>query len=708
MFYPNWNKNWEYTKGNAREKSLSFERVSLPHSNVILPLDYFSEDDYQFVSTYRKSFDLRLEKEKKYLLSFEGFGNAIQVFINGVPAFSSPYGYAGERSDVTAYLKNGKNVLEVILDSKEDPMTPPFGGLLDYVAFGGLYRKSHLEIVPSTYIDQVQISYLGQNKALVKMKKVGNAPLSASMIFEKENEKHEFLIDKEESVIEFPSLQLWSPSAPNLYHVSILFLGRTISFDYGFRQIQVRDKKLYINDEPITLFGLNRHQSYPYVGYASTEGMERYDARKLYELGLNFVRLSHYPMSQAFLSECDRLGLLVFEEFPGWQHLGNDGWKERAKTYLRKMILRDYNHPSIVFWGVRINESNDDHDFYKATNEIAKTLDPYRLRAGVRCIKKSELLEDVYSWNDFTYAPNKPIASPDEVLQEGDNAPILITEFGGHIYPTRKMDNEGRALHQTLLHADIHNAVSKNQGYLGASGWCAFDYNTHYNFGSGNKNCYHGVCDIFRLDKMAASFYKGQRERKRGLFLDCSSSWAFGERDYGGVTPLYIFTNCDYVVFEMEGQKTQVIKERDSRFSALPFPIFRVDTLFGAWGLDWKDAKITGYIDSKPVITKVLLANPIPTSLQLRISAGEIGENDAVYASVHFLDQVGNVLSKSTDIVTIDVQNGTLIGPSVVTLDGGEYGFYVKGNGVGKMHISASVRSLKAETEILVYEQNDF
>lgn len=708
MFYPNWNKDWGYAKGNAKERTLSFEKVSLPHTNAVLPSDYFSEDDYQFVSTYRKLFDLDLEKDKKYLLSFEGFGNAIQVFLNDAAAFSSPYGYTGERVDVTSFLKNGKNVLEVILDSREDSSTPPFGGLLDYVAFGGLYRKSHFEIVPSTYIDQIQIAYLGDNKALVKVNKAGDAPLSTSLIFEKGNERHEFLIDKEECVIEFPSLQLWSPSAPNLYHVSALFLGRAISFDYGFRKIQIRDNKLYINDEPITLFGLDRHQSYPYIGYAATDEMERYDARKLYELGLNFVRLSHYPMSDAFLSECDRLGLLLFEEFPGWQHLGGEAWKERAETYLQKMILRDYNHPSIVFWGVRINESQDDHDFYKATNEIAKTLDPYRLRAGVRCIQKSELLEDVYSWNDFTYTLEKPIKSPEEVLREGEKAPILITEFCGHTYPTRKMDNEGRALHQTLIHADVHNAVSKNSGYLGASGWCAFDYNTHHNFGSGNKICYHGVCDIFRLDKMAASFYKGQRERKRGLFLDCSSSWAFGERNYGGVTPLYIFTNCDYVIFEMEGQKTQVLKERDPRFSALPFPIFRIDALSGAWGLDWKDAKITGYIDSKPVITKVLLADQLPTSLAMEASNNEIGEDDAVYVSIHLLDQAGNVLSKSTDIATISIQNGTLIGPSVIALDGGEYGFYVKGKEVGVMRISARVRSFNAETEVLVYEQNDF
>ena len=100
------------------------------------------------------------------------------------------------------------------------------------------------------------------------------------------------------------------------------------------------------------------------------------------------------PQSKHFLDECDRLGLLVFEEIPGWQHVGDEYWKEIAINNVRDMIIEHRNHPSIIMWGVRINESGDFHDFYTKTNILAHECDPTRPTGGVRCFAHSELLED--------------------------------------------------------------------------------------------------------------------------------------------------------------------------------------------------------------------------------------------------------------------------------------------------------------------------
>lgn len=140
------------------------------------------------------------------------------------------------------------------------------------------------------------------------------------------------------------------------------FFGRTASTSTG--------KKVFLR-------GLNRHQSYPYIGYAAPESLQREDARiHQEELGCNAVRTSHYPQSQYFLDECDRRGLLVFTEIPGWQHIGDQPWKDQACENVREMILQNRNHPAIVLWGVRINESVDDDPFYIRTNAIAHELDP--------------------------------------------------------------------------------------------------------------------------------------------------------------------------------------------------------------------------------------------------------------------------------------------------------------------------------------------
>lgn len=133
------------------------------------------------------------------------------------------------------------------------------------------------------------------------------------------------------------------------------------------------------------LIGLNRHQSWPYAGYAMPRRIQRKDARILKEeLGCNMVRTSHYPQSRHFLDACDELGLLVMEEIPGWQHIGDEAWKERSLKELEDMIIRDYNRPSIVLWGVRINESQDDHNFYERTNALAHSMDSGRQTGGTR------------------------------------------------------------------------------------------------------------------------------------------------------------------------------------------------------------------------------------------------------------------------------------------------------------------------------------
>ena len=130
---------------------------------------------------------------------------------------------------------------------------------------------------------------------------------------------------------------------------------------FGFRTAEFRADGFYLNGKKTFLRGLNRHQSYPYIGYAAPESLQREDARILQEeLHCTAVRTSHYPQSQYFLDECDRRGLLVFTELPGWQHIGDDNWKDAACEMLQEMLLQNRNHPSIILWGVRINESVDD------------------------------------------------------------------------------------------------------------------------------------------------------------------------------------------------------------------------------------------------------------------------------------------------------------------------------------------------------------
>jgi beta-galactosidase len=126
------------------------------------------------------------------------------------------------------------------------------------------------------------------------------------------------------------------------------------------------------------------------------------------------------------------------------------------------MIERDWNHPSVILWGVRINESKDDHDFYIRTNALAHKLDATRQTGGIRNFQESEFLEDVFTMNDFGF-PLKPPNHPR----------YLNTEFVGHTYPTKTIDNKERLMEHTVRHARVHDQLASNPQYAGGIGWCA-------------------------------------------------------------------------------------------------------------------------------------------------------------------------------------------------------------------------------------------
>ncbi len=203
---------------------------------------------------------------------------------------------------------------------------------------------------------------------------------------------------------------------------------------FGFREARFTESGFQLNGKVVKLRGLDRHQTFPFVGQAMPARVQRRDALILKnELKCNLIRTSHYPQSPHFLDACDEVGLMVLEEIPGWQHIGDQAWKDLAVDNVGRMITRDWNHPCVILWGVRINESPDDHDFYTRTNALAHQLDPTRQTGGIRNFQHSEFLEDVFTMNDFGF----PLLAPNHTR-------YLNTEFVGHTFPTKSFDNATR------------------------------------------------------------------------------------------------------------------------------------------------------------------------------------------------------------------------------------------------------------------------
>lgn len=244
------------------------------------------------------------------------------------------------------------------------------------------------------------------------------------------------------------------------------------------------------------------------------------------------------------------------------------------------MIIQYRNHPSIYLWGVRINESVDDDELYKKTNELAHKLDPTRPTGGVRYLEKSNLLEDVYTFNDFSHSGKNPgCKNKDDVMKKEDlNHPLIISECNGHMFPTKAFDRMERLEEHALRHARVLNDAMEDGKHAGVYEWCMFDYATHKEFGSGDRICYHGVMDMFRNPKLASAIYASQVDEEP--ILEVSSSMNIGDYDGGRLPSFYCFTNAD----EVKVYKNDIYVntfQPSKRFQAMKHGPILVDDLIG-------------------------------------------------------------------------------------------------------------------------------
>ena len=555
----------------------TLQPVRLPHTCKETPFHYFDESLYQMVSGYRRH--LLIPKDwqgKRILLTFEGAAHDSTVFCNGKKVGEHHCGYTAFTVDLTDNVLYGQdNLLCVRLDSRENLNVPPFGYVIDYMTYGGIYRDVRLEVkekvslsdifvhtaidfrsspVTAQITSEITLTESDENVTIRQyyMPKSTAAAQESWRLLCEQTVSTDVSCDKEFSLTAtITAPLLWDTEEANLYILKTqLYQDKTLLDEtettFGIREAVFKKDGFYLNGRKLRIRGLNRHQSFPYVGYAMPKSMQRLDADLLKkELGLNAVRTSHYPQSHYFLERCDELGLLVFTEFPGWQHIGDDSWKAQAVANAEDMIRQYRNHPSIILWGIRINESPDDDAFYEKTNAVAHKLDPSRPTGGVRAMKKSHLLEDVYTYNDFLHDGEMPGCDPKKKVTSDMEKPYLISEYNGHMYPTKAFDNEERRSEHAIRHANVLDAVAGQPDIAGSFGWCMFDYNTHKDFGSGDRICYHGVMDMFRNPKLAANIYACEQEQTP--VLEITSSMDIGEHPGCNRGNIYILSNADSV-----------------------------------------------------------------------------------------------------------------------------------------------------------------
>ena len=300
--------------------------VRLPHTCRETPFNYFDEDIYQMVCLYRRKLYAPNEwKGKKLLLTLEGVAHISEVFINGEKVGEHGCGYTAYTMDLSDKLKfDEDNIIAVKVDSRESSNIPPFGYVIDYMTYGGIYRDVYLEVKEDIYIKDVFLHSLISSPSAVLNADVEINDISEDLYicqYIRPNSESEYVLLGEKAFEndytdmsvqwKIDSVILWDINNPFLYEIKTqLRRGEQIvdevSNIFGFREAIFKEDGFYLNGKKVKIRGLNRHQSYPYVGYAMPKSMQEHDAEILKnELGLNAVRTSHYPQSHYFLNQCD-------------------------------------------------------------------------------------------------------------------------------------------------------------------------------------------------------------------------------------------------------------------------------------------------------------------------------------------------------------------------------------------------------------------
>lgn len=497
-------ENWEYVKGDLGsawevwrgEKNVHLEiwsSVQLPH--CFNSFDAVDSDApyYQGPGWYKTLLEVNNKYENgRVLLHFEGAGQKTDVYVYTEKVGSHVGGYDEFIVDITEAVNKVKNNKELTdtykgkipivirCDNTRDIQMIP-SDLSDFNIYGGLYRYVNLVYAPAVYAERVYVTStmdLSSNKAKVnvsaKLYKPNdfNDKVEVSIQIRTPDDKIIKSINK--SIIswkefkdilsfEIKNPQLWSPDSPALYECNLTLKTsrgeHTISEKFGVRHFEFVNKGPFkLNGERLLLRGTHRHEDHAGTAAAMTEDMIIQEMKMMKEMGVNFIRLGHYQQSRIVLEQCDKLGILVWEEIPWCRGgLGNETYKEQARRMLRNMIDQHRNHPSIIIWGLG-NENDWPGDFeYFDTDSIrafmqelhnlSHLLDDSRKTAIRRCDFCKDIV-DVYSpsiwagWYRGVYTRYKEVSKKE---MEGVNH-FLHVEWGASNHARRHSELPDKGL----------------------------------------------------------------------------------------------------------------------------------------------------------------------------------------------------------------------------------------------------------------------
>jgi beta-galactosidase len=507
---------------------------------------------------------------------------------------------------------------------------------------------------------------------------------------------------------------LWSPDSPKLYTVRVTLWcpgqpPHTVNITTGFRQAVFQPDGFYLNGERLEIFGLNRHQLFPYTGMAAPARLQRRDAEILKrDLNCNMVRCSHYPQSPHFLDACDELGLMVWQEPPGWQFVGDGAWQDLVVQNVQDMVTRDRSRPSVIVWATRLNETDNYPALYARTRRTAYELDGTRQSTGaMKSHSTRGWAEDVFAYDDYhSRRGNARLLPPLAGL------PYMVSEAVGALdgSPTyRWIDSPVTLALQAKMHAQAHNIAQSDPRYAGLLGWAGFDYAS---YAGGNRIWAAlktpGVLDTFRVAKPGAAFYRSQLDPRIRPVILPAFFWDFGPGSPGGGpgASAMIATNCDQVVCYVGGQRVATGVPDSANFGHLAYPPVFVNLTVDGAALP--DLRVDGFLGGQQAATLQMSADPAGDHLVLTADDPAIvaDGSDATRLTFRAVDAYGNQRPYVSGDVALNLTGpATLVGdnPFAFGTYGGVGGAFARSQPgqAGLVAVTAAHQTLGQDTVLV-------
>jgi beta-galactosidase len=657
--------------------------VTVPHCVTNLSWQGWQPADWEQRWVYRQHFDAPADlRAGRAFLTFDGVLSASSVYLNGHRIGGGPGGYLPLTCELTGLLGVSDNVLAVVVDGRWNQNVPPDvprfprSSAIDFYQPAGIYRPVTIQPAPKAFLANVfaqPIDVLGPNRSIaVRCEIDAAAPVTglvrltatlsqggpeltgASIALDglKRGTNTATL-----SLTGLASVRLWDVDDPALCDIEVTLEvdGKEVhnqAVRTGLRAASFTQEGFFLNGRRLKLFGVNRHQWYPYVGGAMPDRVQRRDAQILKaDLNCNMVRCSHYPQSPAFLDACDELGLLVWEEIPGWDFVGDQTWRNLVVDNVRAMVTRDRNHPSIIVWGTHVNETLGPLSLYSHTDQLARTLDPSRPTSGAVSGERGYVLpqypkpagSSVFAFNDYSRLPGPNAPAPLRPPRTGVS--YLVSEAIGAVVGSpsyRRVDPVAAQQHQATLHAWVHERAASDNRYCGLLGWCGFDYPSGWRH-SVNGVKYPGVVDFFRIPKLGAAFYRAQVDPAKRLVIEPAFYWDFGPSSppTGPGSPAVIWSNCDRLKLYLDNKLVATARPDRTGFPHLAYPPFLAHLPVRAGTRP--ELRIDGYRNGKVVLRRQFSADPTGDVLTCVAddSALTADGQDATRIEVRALDRYG-------------------------------------------------------------------